>query len=82
MIRKWHSRMGELSELIAEGMDREEAVAEVALLEQRIEELEEALRLAVNHLDYCGWGDSYERGCARDEGLPEKLAQALAQQEE
>ena len=30
--------MGELSELIAEGMERDEVVAEVAQLEQRVEE--------------------------------------------
>ena len=32
--------MGELSELIAEGMDREEIVAEVAALEQQVDWLE------------------------------------------
>lgn len=37
----------------------------------------EALQAAVEHLDYCGYGDSYERECAREDELPEKLEDAL-----
>ena len=39
--------------------------------------LYEALKDAQEHLEYCGYGDNYERECARDEGLPEKIAEAL-----
>lgn len=28
---------------------------------------------AVQHLEYCGYGDNYERECARDDKLPERL---------
>lgn len=28
---------------------------------------------AVQHLEYTGYGDSYERECARDDKLPERL---------
>lgn len=44
-------------------------------------ELLAALRLVVEHSEYCGWGDKYERECARDEGLPAKAAEAIAKAE-
>ena len=28
---------------------------------------------AVSHLEFCGYGDEYERECARDEKLPQRL---------
>ena len=28
---------------------------------------------AVAHLEYCGYGDSYERDCAKEDKLPERL---------
>lgn len=28
---------------------------------------------ALAHLEYCGYGDSYERECAREDKLPERL---------
>lgn len=37
----------------------------------------EALQEAHDHLEYCGYGDSWERECARDSGLPEKIEEAL-----
>lgn len=43
-----------------------------------LEELVEALELAKEHLEYIGYGDRYERECARDEKLPEKIEAALA----
>jgi len=42
-----------------------------------INTLYEALRDAEQHLEYCGYGDRYERECARDEKLPEKIRKAL-----
>lgn len=44
--------------------------------------LYEALKEAVQHLDYCGYGDSWERECAREAKLPERLDAALALVEE
>ncbi len=41
-------------------------------------ELLEALEAAEEHLNFCGWGDKYERECARDEKLPEKIRAAIA----
>ncbi len=46
-------------------------------LELRIAQLKDALEEAEDHLEYCGWGDSYERECARNEKLPEKIREAL-----
>ena len=62
--------MGELSELIAEGiMSRRMIVAEVALLEQRIEELEEALQRYGSHLQEC-----WKNQSLRDLGVGGPLA--------
>ena len=40
-----------------------------------------ALREAAAHLEYCGYGDSWERECAFDrshgQNLPEQIAEAL-----
>jgi hypothetical protein len=37
----------------------------------------DALVEAESHLDYCGYGDSWERECARHDNLPEKLQAAI-----
>lgn len=42
-----------------------------------IEKLYSALDAANDHLDYCGFGDSYERECATEQKLPEKILNAL-----
>lgn len=42
----------------------------------------DALIAARDHLDYCGYGDSWERECARTQGLEEKLETAIAAAEE
>lgn len=41
-------------------------------------QLYEALKAAKEHLDYCGYGDSWERECARAQKLEEKIDEALA----
>lgn len=43
-----------------------------------IKTLTEALRAASEHLDYCGYGDNWERECAEAQGLEKKIADALA----
>lgn len=40
--------------------------------------LGEALQAASDHLDYTGYGDSWERECARDSGLIVRIEEALA----
>lgn len=45
---------------------------------EKIKQLSEALQAAKEHLEYCGYGDSYEREGARLAGLPEKIDAALA----
>lgn len=42
-----------------------------------VQELTEALQAASDQLDYCGYGDSWERGCAFESKLPEKIEAAL-----
>lgn len=44
---------------------------------EKIKLLREALQEASDHLDYCGYGDSYEREGARGSKLPETIAKAL-----
>jgi len=39
--------------------------------------LAEALAEAASHLDYCGYGDKWERECAYSSKLPEKIEEAL-----
>lgn len=36
-----------------------------------------ALEAAQSHLEFCGWGDRWERECAREEKLPELIQAAL-----
>jgi hypothetical protein len=42
-----------------------------------IQQLVDALSVANYHLDYCNWGDSWERECAREAKSPEQLEAAL-----
>ncbi len=64
------------------GMHRADA------LKKRIErlhalngELLEALKQAEAHLEYTGWGDGWERECAREAKLPELVRAAIAKAE-
>ncbi len=45
--------------------------------EHYIDELYSTLEKAASHLDYCGYGDNWERECAREQGLPELINKAL-----
>jgi len=45
-------------------------------LQNRVRELESTLQDASDQLDYCGYGDSWERECAGD--LPQRIAKTLA----
>jgi hypothetical protein len=36
-----------------------------------------ALRAALQHLEYCGYGDSWERELAYNAGLPKLIEQAI-----
>lgn len=42
-----------------------------------IEQLIATLKDAERHLDYCGYGDSWERSCARESGLAQKIRKTL-----
>ena len=44
-----------------------------------LHDLVEALEAAKEHLEYCGYGDSWERECAFDAKLPERIAEAIRQ---
>jgi len=37
----------------------------------------DALSLAEDHLDWIGWGDTYERQCAKESGLGNKIQAAI-----
>ena len=45
--------------------------------EEIIQELVDALEEAKEHLDYCGYGDSWERECAEASKLEETIDSAL-----
>ena len=55
-----------------------EAAAELRRLHEMNQELLEALQQAEDHLEYTGWGDSWERECAREAKLPELISAAIA----
>lgn len=42
-----------------------------------IRKLHNALSDAQKHLEFCGYGDRYERECATEEKLPDKIEEAL-----
>lgn len=46
------------------------------------DELAQAFKDAMGCLDYCGWGDSYERSCARESGDMSRLEGVLQNLEE
>ena len=46
---------------------------------EKLAELVALFREAVNHLEFCGYGDSYERECARDENLPQRLQSMISE---
>jgi hypothetical protein len=46
-----------------------------------IEELVAALKAAKDHLDYCGYGDRWERECAKEAKLEQQIDNALAKAE-
>ncbi len=45
------------------------------------EELLNALKQAKEHLEYCNYGDNWEKECAYREKLPEKIEKAIAKAE-
>lgn len=42
-----------------------------------IQQLVDALQEASDHLEYCGYGDNWERECALEAKLPQKIELAL-----
>ena len=46
--------------------------------DELIRKLYEALEAAQRHLNYCGYGDSWERECAQESGLEQQIEDALA----
>jgi hypothetical protein len=50
--------------------------------ETGLPELVEALTLAEAHLEYCNYGDKYERDCAMQDKLPQIIRATLARYEE
>lgn len=46
-------------------------------MEQLIKQLADALEKANDHLDWIGWGDSYERECATNAGIQTEVEAAL-----
>jgi len=46
-------------------------------VEEKCKLLREALVAAKDHLEYCGYGDNWERECAEAQGLEKKIEAAL-----
>ena len=45
--------------------------------DELIQQLVDALAAAQSHLEYCGYGDNWERECAREAKLEEQIEAAL-----
>ena len=45
--------------------------------DELVKKLGEALKDASEHLDYCGYGDSWERECAVHQELPKRVDEAV-----
>jgi hypothetical protein len=54
---------------------------DVKALEEKLAHVRSALAKASEHLDYCGYGDSWERECAIAGKLEETIQNALADTE-
>lgn len=66
------------AELVAETYSAsDDEVAELLRRLNAHDALVAALECAQAHLEWIGWGDSYERQCAHDAGLPEQIELAL-----
>lgn len=49
-----------------------------AVSDEIVEEMARALAESLAHHEYCGWGDRWERECADEEKLPDKIESALS----
>lgn len=52
-------------------------IAPVNFMDKTIKVLLEALKAAQEHLEYCGYGDRWERECAKESKLKEKIDHAI-----
>lgn len=67
-----------LLEMGYEPYHTESSAREVArYVARRISKLTKTLEAAEQHLDYCGYGDKWERECADASGLPKLIAKVL-----
>jgi hypothetical protein len=64
-----HGRSYYHTESVARGVAREAA--------KEIKQLADALEAAQKHLEYCNYGDKWERECAEGDKLEEKINVAL-----
>jgi len=56
---------------------RARMASEIESLTAERDRLREALKAASEHLDFCGYGDRYERECAISQKLDERISEAL-----
>lgn len=75
-------------EILPDNVELEELTKASIFLKGYIKDLEtnqkgllKALKAAAAHLDWAGYGDSYERKCANDAKLPEHIQSAIEQTE-
>lgn len=60
-----------------EGVALSKLAAALAEARENVKRLHDALQHASDHLEYCGYGDNWERECAMDSKLPEEIRAAL-----
>lgn len=65
---------------LCNAVNTEQEIANAAFICRAVnshDALVEALQAASDHLDYCGYGDKWERECAQAGGLEAKITKAL-----
>lgn len=75
-------RRYDLTKLIRDYDGTKTLRAENKRLRAVLKQTREALSDAKDHLDYCGWGDKWERECAKEQKLEPKIDAALGAAEQ
>lgn len=61
----------------AAGLEPVDVESQARLALKVAAEILEVLKLAEQHLSYCGYGDSWERSCADHDKLPERISEVI-----
>lgn len=49
----------------------------IEISKEDLQEIIDCLEMAYEHLEYCGWGDNWERECAIHNKMPEQIEKSI-----